>query len=96
VLDEVGFDRALASAAVVVTGEGAWDAQSSMGKATGEVVRRSRRAGVPVLLVTGRSDAVAPEGVTVVTGSGSALSADDVSRLVSESLHGLLPPTRRP
>ncbi len=96
VLDEVGFDRALADAAVVVTGEGAWDAQSSMGKATGEVVRRSQRAGVPVLLVTGRSEAAAPAGVTVVAGSSRTMTTGDLSRLVSESLRGLLPPTRRP
>lgn len=71
VLDTVGFDRLLRRAVVVVTGEGRWDAQSSMGKVTGEVIRRSRRADVPVLLVAGRSDVEVPEGVTVVTGTGT-------------------------
>jgi glycerate 2-kinase len=96
VLDEAGFDAALAGAAVVVTGEGSWDAQSSMGKATGEVVRRSRRAGVPVLLVAGRSSSKAPEGVRVVAGDGGVLGTRDLARLVAESLAGLLPPTGRP
>ncbi len=96
ILDEVGFDRALANAKAVVTGEGAWDAQSSMGKTTGEVVRRSRRAGVPVLLVAGRANAAAPEGVTLVAGSSGTMTADDLTHRVAESLRGLLPPTRRP
>lgn len=96
VLDTVGFDAALAGAAVVVTGEGSWDAQSAMGKATGEVIRRSRRAGVPVLLVAGRAEAAAPEGVTLVAGQDGVVDAEDLARRVSESLPGLLPPRRRP
>lgn len=95
-LEEVGFDEKLAGAAVVVTGEGSWDRQSSMGKVTGEVVRRSRRARVPVLVVTGRADAPVPEGVTVVAGAGGVMTAAEISRRVAESLPGLLGPTRRP
>ncbi len=96
VLDTVAFDAALAEAAVVVTGEGSWDAQSSMGKVTGEVVRRSRRAGVPVLLLAGRAESPAPDGVTLVTGAGGVVDAPALVRLVTESLPGLLPPRRRP
>lgn len=96
VLDAAGFDAALERAVVVVTGEGRWDAQSSMGKATGEVVRRSRRAGVPVLLVAGVAGEAAPEGVTLVTGAGEVLGEADVTRLVAESLPGSLLPRRRP
>lgn len=95
-LETVGFDAAVAEAELVVTGEGRWDAQSSMGKATGEVVRRSRRAGVPVLLIAGRSEESAPEGVTLVAGDAGRLDAGDLTRLVTESLPGLLPGTRRP
>lgn len=95
VLDAVGFDEALASSSVVVTGEGSYDEQSSMGKATGEVVRRSRRAGVPVLVVAGRSSAPDQEGVRVVAPSEGVLTAGDIARHVAESLPGLLPPTPR-
>jgi glycerate kinase len=90
VLDTVGFDAALEAASVVVTGEGCWDPQSSMGKVTGEVVRRSRSAGVPVLLVTGRADEDAPAGATLVTGDGRALDARGIARLVADALPGLL------
>lgn len=96
VLDEVGFDEALAGAAAVVTGEGSYDAQSSMGKATGEVVRRSREAGVPVLIVAGRSSAAEEEGVRVVSAAAGVLSAGDIARHVAESLPALLVPPRRP
>lgn len=89
VLDTVGFDAALERAAVVVTGEGCWDPQSSMGKVTGEVVRRCKGAGVPVLLVVGRAEAKAPAGVEMVTGPG-IVGAADLTRLVSEALPGLL------
>lgn len=96
VLDTVAFDRALASTAVVVTGEGRWDAQSLMGKVTGEVIRRSRRAGVPVVLVTGAADAAAPDGVTLVRGTGDVLGAGEMRRLVADAVAGLLPGTPRP
>ncbi len=96
VLDLVGFDALLESADVVVTGEGQWDAQSPMGKATGEVVRRARKAGVPVLLVAGRSEGDPPEGVTLLTGPTGELDEDGIARAVSESLGGLLARHRRP
>lgn len=54
VLDAVGFDRSLADADLVVTGEGSWDAQSRGGKAPGLVAERAGRVGVPVALVAGR------------------------------------------
>jgi glycerate kinase len=54
VLDETGFDDVLPGAALVVTGEGSWDAQSLGGKAPAEVLARSRAAGVPAVLVAGR------------------------------------------
>ncbi|MEJ2185114.1 MAG: glycerate kinase, partial [Gemmatimonadota bacterium] len=69
VLDVVGFDAALVRAEVVVTGEGAFDAQSGMGKVVGEVIRRARARRVPVLLVAGSVEGALPEGVRAVTGS---------------------------
>jgi glycerate kinase len=54
-----GLDDALAGAALVVTGEGQFDAQSLRGKVVGDLVDRAGRAGVPVAVVAGR---VAVEG----------------------------------
>jgi glycerate kinase len=48
-----GFDRELPGADLVITGEGRADAQTAYGKAPGEVARRARDAGVPVLLIAG-------------------------------------------
>jgi glycerate kinase len=55
VLDLVGFDDRLRDASLVVTGEGALDFQSLAGKAPVGVLDRARAAGVPVVVVAGRS-----------------------------------------
>jgi glycerate 2-kinase len=90
VLDAVGFDGALSEAEVVVTGEGGWDVQSSMGKVTGEVVERARDAGVPVLLVAGSIRGQLPRGVEAATGGGALLDGPAIARLVAERLPALL------
>lgn len=61
VLEWTGFAEALAWADLVVTGEGRLDAGSARGKLVGEVARRARAAGKPVVALVG---AVA-DGVTV-------------------------------
>jgi glycerate kinase len=86
VLERVGFDRALAAADLLITGEGAWDATSGLGKVTAEVLGRARAANVPALLVCGRFTGAAPPGVRVVGGSGVWLEPDDTARLVAEAL----------
>jgi len=52
-----GLDDALRGAALVVTGEGQFDAQSLRGKVVGDLVERAGAAGVPVTVVAGRVDA---------------------------------------
>ena len=52
-----GLDDALRGAALVVTGEGQFDAQSLRGKVVGDLVDRAGAAGVPVTVVAGRVDA---------------------------------------
>jgi len=52
----IGFDRQLAEADVVLTGEGRLDAQTVSGKAVHGVVRRSQRQGKGVLGVFGQID----------------------------------------
>jgi len=53
VVDASGFDVALSGASLLITGEGRVDAQTAYGKAPGEVAKRARAAGVPVLLLAG-------------------------------------------
>src|SRR5438477_259467 len=53
VIDASGFDDELPGARLVITGEGRVDAQTAYGKAPGEVAKRARAAGVPVLLLAG-------------------------------------------
>jgi glycerate 2-kinase len=54
VLDLVGLDALLPGADLVVTGEGALDAQTLAGKAVTGVVRRAEAHGIPVVAVCGR------------------------------------------
>ena len=53
-LDAAHFDRLLTDASLVITGEGAADAQTLMGKLPGAVLRRAQRHGVPTCLAAGR------------------------------------------
>lgn len=86
VLDRVGFDGALAAADLVITGEGAWDATSDLGKVTAEVLRRARTANVPALLVCGRVTGHTPPGVRIVGGTGVWLEPEETAHLVAEAL----------
>src|SRR3954447_22375263 len=71
VLDTVGFDRRLATADLVVSGEGRLDHQTLSGKAIAEVAARCRRRGVPLHIVAG----------------SSTLDADEVSALGLAGVH---------
>jgi len=53
VIDAAGLDARLAGADLVLTGEGRVDEQTAYGKAPGEVAKRARAAGVPVILLAG-------------------------------------------
>jgi glycerate kinase len=53
VLDTVGFERCLAGADLVLTGEGKLDSQSLRGKVVVGVAHRARRCGVPTVAVVG-------------------------------------------
>ena len=55
-LDLAGFERLLAGAGLVITGEGHADAQTLMGKLPLRVLQRASGAGIPVWLVAGRTD----------------------------------------
>ncbi len=53
-LDLLGFDDALAGAALVVTGEGSLDRQTLSGKAPAGVARAATARGIPCVAVSGR------------------------------------------
>ncbi len=72
-LDQVGFDTLLATADLVITGEGSLDEQSLQGKVVDGVARRAQQAGVPVVALAGR---VAP-------GIGPALRTRGVTQAVA-------------
>ncbi len=79
VLDRIGFDAALATVDLVITGEGEFDATSFAGKVTGEIVRRAQAARRRVAVVAGK--AAGQVGITVVSGNGSTLSPADIEGL---------------
>lgn len=67
VAEAQGLARRLVGADLVVTGEGHLDAQSFRGKVVGGVLGMARAAGVPALVVVGRSD---PEASTAAVAAG--------------------------
>ena len=75
-----GFDRHLEGAGLVITGEGRVDVQTGYGKAPGEVARRARAAGVPVLLVAG-SKGPGAEALSELGVSGIATMVDGENTL---------------
>lgn len=100
VCDLVGLDDALAGADLVVTGEGALDAQSLRGKAPAEVVARAGRAGVPCVALCGvlrlASEEWAAAGFTAAHAlteieADQARSRAEADRLLAELAAAVLP-----
>lgn len=75
VMEAAGFDLALATADLVITGEGRIDAQTAFGKTALGVALRARAAGVPCVAVGG---GVTPEGMDALAAVGArAVPASD-------------------
>jgi glycerate kinase len=83
VLERVGFADRLARADLVLTGEGAFDATTGMGKIVDRVLRRAREEGVAAGLVCGRLEADLPPGVRAADGGGQLLEAAGIEELAS-------------
>lgn len=70
VLDTVEFDKAIADADIIFTGEGKIDSQSLRGKVVIGVARRAAKQGKPVIAIVGGADydvdAAYGEGVTAI------------------------------
>jgi glycerate kinase len=73
VLDAVGFDRRLAAADAVISGEGRLDSQSFAGKIVGEIADRCAASGKPLHLVIGEEalDGEAPAAIATVAVAGT-------------------------
>lgn len=84
VLARIGFDAALAKAQLVITGEGAFDRTSLVGKASGEVVRRAQAARKRVAVVAGRVDGLA--GLHTLDGDGKVLDTGDLAALAARAV----------
>jgi glycerate 2-kinase len=81
VLARVGFDAALATADLVITGEGSFDATSLVGKVSGEVVRRAQTARKKVAVVAGVVGELL--GVHAAGGEGGLLDAVGIAALAA-------------
>ena len=84
-IEATGLAARIAGADLLLTGEGRFDVQSSMGKITGQVLDLSRSLATPAVLVCGRVDGPLPNGVTAAGGSGVELDAMALSRLVESA-----------
>lgn len=80
ILNAINFDKIIAGADLVITGEGRIDCQTLMGKAPSGVLSAAQRAGIPTIAICGYIDwceelrdsgfraieVVTPEGMTIV------------------------------
>jgi len=88
-MERARFSAEVSRADLVVTGEGAFDAQSGMGKVTGKVIKAARGVNVPVLLVCGRVEGRIPAGVEALAGGERILTEDDLTELVAAGCRAL-------
>ncbi len=94
----LGFGDALRASRVVVTGEGAFDDTSLLGKVVGSVLRDASSAGVPVVIIAGRVSAGAAasargSGATVVSLTdrfGPERALGDTIRCIEEAVEECL------
>jgi glycerate kinase len=84
VMAEAGFDEALATADLVITGEGRIDGQTAFGKTAMGVARRAQAAGVRCIGVGG---SVTPEGVDALAQAGAeAVPVHEVPVTLEEAI----------
>lgn len=77
VLDAVGFDRALAAADLIITGEGRLDATTLQGKAVAVIARRAHdRKGPPTIALVGAID---PGGTPLLSPNGPLTEAHAIT-----------------
>jgi glycerate kinase len=98
VTELVGFPDLLRGSQMVMTGEGAFDATSLMGKVVGSVLGDASAAGVPVVVIAGRVDVEAAAAaersgarvVSLVERFGEKRAFADTARCIEQSAVELL------
>lgn len=84
VMEAVGVDSKLQGASVVLTGEGSWDIQSTMGKAPAAVAARAAGHGVPSVVLAGRVSPVEPLPRGVIAAVPILPAATELSRALRD------------
>jgi glycerate kinase len=93
VMEEAGFDRALESADLVLTGEGRVDAQTAFGKTAQGVARRAQAAGRACIAVGG---GVTPEGIAAMAAAGAvAVQVTEGPQTVEDAMSAGTAPLER-
>src|SRR4029077_20879200 len=82
VMEAGGFERHLAAASLVITGEGSFDASSLRGKVPAGVLDAARLAGVPAVVLCGVAAVDAPGAVvrSLVDLAGPEVALADAAR----------------
>ena len=93
VMEATGFDEKLATADLVITGEGRIDAQTAFGKTALGVARRAQAAGVPCIAVGG---GVEPEGIEALAAVGAiAVPVTERPQTIEEAIAAGAAPIER-
>jgi glycerate kinase len=88
-IEQAGLRDLLRGADVLVTGEGRFDLQSSMGKLTGQVLDVARSVGLPVVLVCGEVEGRLPTGVVATDAGGRTVGEADVARMTEAACRSI-------
>lgn len=88
-LEQWDLRRVLADADLLVTGEGSFDPQSSMGKITGRLLELAASRDVSALLVCGRIDGSVASVAGAADGGGRIVSYADLVRLTEDACREL-------
>ena len=86
VADRSGLPDALDGADLVITGEGAFDKGSRLGKATWHVASLARRAEAPCLLIAGRIEGRLPDGTRGAASDGGGLDLAGLEALTERAV----------
>jgi glycerate kinase len=93
IMEATGFDAKLATADLVITGEGRIDAQTGFGKTALGVAKRAQAAGVPCIAVGGGVDA---EGIAALAAVGTvAVPVTERPQTVEEAMAAGTAPLER-
>lgn len=93
VMAEAGFEFALQTADIVITGEGRIDAQTAFGKTAQGVAKRARAAGVPCIAIGG---GVTPDGIAALEEMGVVVvPVSEGPQTVDQAMAAGAPPVER-